>query len=318
MPIKAKQMKGRGWLWLDSREHAWWAIVLALLAVLGAVCWLALFFGRTDLGQREKDGGPNRASPADSPRAEGASTSGQPGGRRAARVVYAYSVIPGGVRNATELKSAITSDPVVSAAYAGFRLEDARVTKLDQERSVHLAYRVGSRVFWTSKKITLERGETVITDGAVTARTKCGNLISEEMQTPVSPDEPVELALNTPIDVRYDPGGPESDDRLPELSPPPSPSSVPPPSYETPIYSPPYFGPPVGGSPWSGGGEPVFPVLPPPPFSHPQGSPPPSPPVISTPEPGTGVQLLLGAAGILFLLWRRKARGRLEASGGTR
>lgn len=317
MPIKTKHVKESRWPRFDSRERAWWALVLAILAVLGVACWLALFFGRTDLGQGEKDEGPHPSSSADSPRGEKASPSDQASGRRAVRVVYAYSVIPGGVRSVAELKSAIARDPVVSAAYASFHLESARVIRLDEDRSVHLAYRVGGRVFWTSKKTVLERGETVVTDGTETARAKCGNLISEELQTPVSPNEPTELALNTPIDVHYDPGGPETDDRFPGLSSPSS-SSVPPPSSDPPVSEPPYSGAPVAGSPWSGGGEPIFPIVPPPPTVNPQRSQPPSPPVVNTPEPGTGVQFLVAAVAILFLLWRGKARRRLEEDSGTR
>jgi hypothetical protein len=303
--------------WFDSRERAWWAVILAILAVLGVACWLALFFGRTDLGQDEKGGGQRRGASADSPLDERGSPSGKRQAGPAARLVYAYSVIPGGIRTVAELKTAIARDPVVSAEYSNFRLEDARVLQLEADRAVYLAYRVGGRVFWTSRKVTLEKGETVITDGNLIARAKCGNLISDSLEAPVSPDGPTELALNTPVDVRYDPGGPETDDRFPELSP-PAPSNVPPPSYEPPVYEPPYPGPPAGVNPWSGGGEPVFPIAPPPPIVHSQGTPPPSPPVINTPEPSTGAQFLLAAAAILFLLWRAKARQRLEANGGTR
>lgn len=318
MQARTKQLKERGWPRFDSRERAWWAVLLAVLAVLGVACWLALLFGRTDLGQGVKDGARNRSSAANPQQPSATSATEQANRGRAATAVYAYSVIPGGVRSVAQLKSAIARDPVVSAEYANFRLENARVVQLDEDRSVYVAYRVGARVFWTSRRVRIGKGETVLTDGVETSRAKCGNLISEELQPAVSPNEPTEVAMNTPIDVHYDPGGPETDDRFPGLSAPP-PSNVPPASYESPIYEPPYSGPPAGGTPWSGGAEPIFPVVPPP-IANPQRSQPPSSPVVNTPEPGTGVQFFLAAVAILllFLLRRVKSDQHLEGNGGTR
>jgi len=55
------------------------------------------------------------------------------------RPVYRYSVVPGGVRDARELKWAADHDSVVRAHYAGFDYDHARVVKLVQEAQRILA-----------------------------------------------------------------------------------------------------------------------------------------------------------------------------------
>jgi hypothetical protein len=106
-----------------------------------------------------------------------------PEGRR----LYSYSVIPGGVESAQELKTAAGNDSVVAAHYAGFNIENARVVSIDQDRLVYVSYRMGNSVFWTNKKLLLRKGETILTDGKNEARTRCGNRISEEKQAPLAP-----------------------------------------------------------------------------------------------------------------------------------
>jgi hypothetical protein len=95
------------------------------------------------------------------------------------RPVYPYSVIPGGVVNARELASAVHRDPVVAAHYSDFHAASARLMRLPSGRQVYVSYRLGDHVYWTSKKVTLWAGETVLTDGIHLARTRCGNRISE-------------------------------------------------------------------------------------------------------------------------------------------
>jgi hypothetical protein len=116
------------------------------------------------------------------------------------RVVYPYSIIPGGAMSAAELRSAMAYDPVVAAHYAGFAFAKARVFRVQQARAVYVSYRKGDDVFWTSKKLRLAIGETLITDGQHISRTRCGNQISELPHAPVSPvDEPVPETLDTPL-----------------------------------------------------------------------------------------------------------------------
>ena len=119
--------------------------------------------------------------------------------KRPARVVYPYSVVPGGVKSVEELKNAIASDPVVSADYAAFDLSNARIIRLDRDRSMHVSYRLGSQVYWTKEELKLDKGETLITDGVHMALTKSGNMISESVSEPVLLNEPSVQEMDTPL-----------------------------------------------------------------------------------------------------------------------
>jgi hypothetical protein len=106
------------------------------------------------------------------------------------RPVYPYSVVPGGVQDAKELKWVAEHDPVVAAHYAGFDYDHARVVRLTLARTVYLSYRIGNRVYWTSHRVTLHKGEKIITDGRIAARTRCANRVEEVPQQAASPGEP--------------------------------------------------------------------------------------------------------------------------------
>ena len=86
------------------------------------------------------------------------------------RVIYPYSVIPGGVRNSAELRNAVAHDDTVAQHYADFNLRNARVMQLRETRAVFVSYRIGSRIFWTKNRLNLPAGETVVTDGEHMAR----------------------------------------------------------------------------------------------------------------------------------------------------
>ena len=209
------------------------------------------------------------------------------------RVLYPYSVIPGGVRNSAELRNAVAHDETVAQHYADFNLRNARVIQLHEARAVFVSYRVGNRIFWTRNRLNLPAGETVVTDGEHMARTRCGNRLSDVPIGPVLAKEPLPEAMEIPAD-----GGllaaPESLSELP-LAVPPTTSIVVPSAAPGSIYIPivpPLF--PIGGTPSSSG----IPLGSPPP--------PPPPPAISTPEP-SGLLLLGAGCGCVWLL-RRKAR----------
>lgn len=118
--------------------------------------------------------------------------------RLPARIVYPYSVIPGGVASPEELAEAMRKDPVVLRHYAGFDPRRARVETLRQPRLAYVSYRIRDRVYFTSKPVRLFAGEQVITDGKTTIRARCGNKVEETPQAPVSPEEPAEEVLNAP------------------------------------------------------------------------------------------------------------------------
>jgi hypothetical protein len=214
------------------------------------------------------------------------------------RMLYPYSVIPGGVRNSAELRNAVAHDEVVARHYSDFDLREVRVARLQEARAVFVSYRVGSRIFWTKNRLNLPVGETVITDGEHMARTRCGNRISEAPVGPVLNNGPSPEAMEIPAE-----GGllaaPELSPELPLLSPPATAIAAPPPSPGS-IYMPivpPLF--PIGGTP-SSPGIPTGPL--PPPYVPP----PPPPPPLSAPEAPQFLMLVAGCACVWLL--RRKAR----------
>src|SRR3984957_14211462 len=114
------------------------------------------------------------------------------------RPLYPYSVIPGGAANPQELKTAVLHDPVVAAHYAVFNLEKAHVVRQDADRPMYVSYRLGDRVFWTTKALVIHKGEKLISDGAHEARTRCGNRLSASPVAPVSPEQPPADVLAAP------------------------------------------------------------------------------------------------------------------------
>jgi hypothetical protein len=222
------------------------------------------------------------------------------------RVLYPYSVIPGGVRNSAELRNAVAHDDIVAQHYADFNLGNAHAVQLREARAVFVSYRMGNRIFWTKNRLKLPAGETVVTDGEHMARTRCGNRLSDFPIGPVLNTEPMPEAMEIPAD-----GGllaaPESLSELPLAMPPTTSIVVPsqgPGSIYIPIV-PPLF--PISGTPSTPGipsGPPPPPSAPPPSGPPPAGPPPPPP--IRTQEP-SGVLMLAAGCGCVWLL-RRKAR----------
>jgi hypothetical protein len=115
------------------------------------------------------------------------------------RVVYPYSVVPGGVESSEELRDASAHDPVVSEHYAGFDFQKAHVVKVRQARLAYLSYRIGDKIYWTTKQVSLHAGENLITDGKMTARSRCGNQVSALPQKKHSKEEPAIAQFDQPI-----------------------------------------------------------------------------------------------------------------------
>jgi hypothetical protein len=163
---------------------------LVLVAVLAAVVYLAV-------GDRRLP--PPEPVPLSSgltqPAAEPALSGAQNG---STRPIFRYSIIDGGAQTVSELKQAIAADPVVAAHYANFVLEKTYVERLNTPRFAHVSYRLGDAVYWTRKRVSLPRGEPVLTDGVHMARTRCGNQIAE-LPGEVSPLEPPIEEMDVPI-----------------------------------------------------------------------------------------------------------------------
>jgi hypothetical protein len=205
------------------------------------------------------------------------------------RKVYPYSVIPGGVQSAADLKNSLTHDSVVAKHYEDFEVERTRVVRLNQDRLLYVSYRLGNRVYWTKKPLLLSKGEAVITDGEHLARTRCGNRLSEAPAGPVLAAGP-EFEAGPPEEAEAFPGAPEL------VGPPALPfgpvaASAPPTTSATPP-----------GSPLPPGGGIIVPPIVPVPGG---GS---TPPPIQTPEPQMWLMLSAGLCGIWLGRKRRKSQ----------
>ena len=118
------------------------------------------------------------------------------------RIVYPYSVIPGGVRSREELASSISSDGVVAAHFADFKVGKTKIVRTEQMQFVYVSYRMRNKVYWTAKTVKLPKGEALITDGKAAARTRCGNQVSATPKEPVSEEEPAIETFDVPMAAR--------------------------------------------------------------------------------------------------------------------
>jgi hypothetical protein len=117
-----------------------------------------------------------------------------------ARPIYPYSVVPGGVEDVNELRWVAEHDPIVGAHYAGFNYARAQVVRLTLARTVYLSYRIGNHIYWTRRRIQLKKGEKLITDGRITARTRCANRVEETpQQQEAKATEPVPEKFDEPM-----------------------------------------------------------------------------------------------------------------------
>ena len=88
---------------------------------------------------------------------------------------------------------------VVAREFQGFDFQRAHLVQVSEKQSMHVAYRMGDKVYWTRKKVALHPGETLISDGKIVARTRCGNRIAMAPLGPPAIVEPVEADFNEPL-----------------------------------------------------------------------------------------------------------------------
>ncbi len=169
-----------------GRVRKAWAVPVVLIALCAAVGSL-------------RDGG-WKSAPMRQAAGNGAGSVEKAGEKQAKpRLVYPFSVVPGGIENGAEVAQALARDPVVEAHYDGFRADRARVVLLTEPRLVHVSYRVKDKVYWTRKKVKLRKGEKLITDGKELIRARCGNRISDAPMAPMALVEPPEVSSDTPL-----------------------------------------------------------------------------------------------------------------------
>ena len=115
---------------------------------------------------------------------------------RAERPIYPYSILNSGAYDAEELNTKLHADPVAARHYASFDLRHVRPVTLPAARLAYVSYRKGSDIYWTRKPVFLLAGETLLTDGKLLARARCGNRVSDTPEQPVAEvptSEPPEL-----------------------------------------------------------------------------------------------------------------------------
>src|SRR5437667_296769 len=118
---------------------------------------------------------------------------------RTGRVVYPYSVVPGGVRTPEELRAITEHDRLVAKHYSGFDFRKAKVIALKRPALMYLSYRMRDKIFWTEKTIALPQGEKLSTDGRVTAPTRSANRVDVLAQAAIAPDEPLAEQCDDPF-----------------------------------------------------------------------------------------------------------------------
>lgn len=119
--------------------------------------------------------------------------------------IFPYSVSPGGIHSLAQLKAAIERDPVDARAYADFNLAKYRMIKLKKDEYAYVAYRIGDGLFWSSKKVKLCEGESLLTDGVHFIRARCGNPISEvpdaQIWAEAPPDALPDGGFSSPVET---------------------------------------------------------------------------------------------------------------------
>jgi len=103
---------------------------------------------------------------------------------RAARKIYPFSVIPGGVYEPKELAQNIQFDPLLAEHYRDIQIENLVAVRTQAPMQAYVSFRQGGQIWWTSKELTIPRGELVLTDGRHMIRSRCGNRIQHK--TPAS------------------------------------------------------------------------------------------------------------------------------------
>jgi len=114
------------------------------------------------------------------------------------RKIYPYSIVRGGMLSREDVYANIRTDHVVAEHYSDFDINKTRIIQAPETRSMYVSYRLGDEVYWTANAVIIPQGETLITDGALEARTRCGNMLSETPMTPTSDAEPDAALFDIP------------------------------------------------------------------------------------------------------------------------
>jgi hypothetical protein len=183
---------------LPRKPHAGTRFLLVLLfAATAAVTWQ---FARQQPVSRLTSS-PKIADSADKVQDGGSKPVSytSPFASRSGRPAYLYSVITGGIGSVEELRQITERDPVVAKHFAGFDFDHAHLVTVSEKQSMYVAYRMGDKVYWTRKKMPLHTGETLISDGKIVARTRCGNRVAVAPLGPPAIVDPLESDFDQPL-----------------------------------------------------------------------------------------------------------------------
>jgi hypothetical protein len=118
---------------------------------------------------------------------------------------YPYSVIPGGAHSRADLEKALAADSVAAQHYSSFLVKNARIVTLDTDHHYYVSYRVGDKIYWTRRVVTLHKGEELLFDGVHYARARCGNRLSEVPAMPriqLAQLEPSPKKFEAPVSIQ--------------------------------------------------------------------------------------------------------------------
>lgn len=116
------------------------------------------------------------------------------------RPVYRHSVVPGGVHSDREAQTAAHRERIVAAHYQGLNLTKLTPVALDHPVDRYVSFRRDGRIYWTSRRMRVPKGELLLTDGESLVRARCGNRLSETPQEPTTAwgaEEPTDAELST-------------------------------------------------------------------------------------------------------------------------
>ena len=116
------------------------------------------------------------------------------------RPQFRHSIVMGGVYDRDDVERAVRTDATVDAPYRDIDVQKLEPHVLSAPRQAYVSYRIGHRVFWTRKPVTIQAGETVLSDGSSAIRARCGNRISDLPMEPTSGVEPAEGELDEPVE----------------------------------------------------------------------------------------------------------------------